>query len=552
MRFNFRVRASFVVFALTALLGACGGKGTDTSTPNPPGPPGPPDTQDTQDTSTQTHTGDTALPLKGFVRVARDDSRLEDQGLSVWTYEVREQGYLTNDGTAPRFHMLVDADWVDDGTARPAIFWLHGGVLGIAGDETYGRFCSFETVWKKGEENSLVQLVRSAIDEHDLIFTMAKQRGWFVIVPESDWCDFWAGRGPEDPVHTDNYSLWHIESILDRLEWKEGLDGIRVDPSNVYAWGTSIGGAGVLPVAHGLDGDDERFAGVVSDSGPTALAKWEVNDWYSPILSHLFGGLPSDEEGKETAYAENYHWVDGSMLVTERGFQTPVFHAFNRYDTLTPLAQSRAFDSALSEEYLSQGVRYISHDFEHHAPGDRYHTQTQGRMLPWGYTAYAAMEFLSGKSVRFIEAEAFCDIECNVEEEDGDEGNQASSPYSMGTVVTRSRDDGEGTLHEGQLPESLVRGVPLLVSLVMVGSDFGMLDDQVVAATITIETAKTTLAEKRLQVAELSPLTASAEYAQINATTLAVTLPLDETVSLKIAYHGVGKVWFDGAWVLKD
>ena len=542
------------MLAFSLSLYGCGGKAEDTARPNPPGPPDTSDTTDTTDTDTEPpHTGDTAaLPSKGFVRVQRDAERLEDQGLSVWSYEVRDQGYLTNDGGSPRFQMVLDPEWADDGEQHPVMFWLHGGVLGIPGDETYGRFCSFETKWKAGEENSLVQLVSAAIEEHDLILAMAKERGWIVVVPESDWCDFWAGRGPEDAVHTSNYSLWHIESILDRLEWPGGLDGVRVQPASVYAWGTSIGGAGVLPVAHGLDGEDQRFAAVVSDSGPAALSRWEVNDWYSPILAHLFGGLLNDEEGKPTEYAENYTWVDGTLLVSERDFRTPVFHAYNRYDTLTPFPQSQAFDAALESTYLPEGVRYFSHDFEHRAPGDRYHTQTQGRAMPWGYTAYAAMEFLSGKTVRFIEAESFCETGCNLEEEDGTEGNQAPSSYSRGTVITRSPDDGEGILHEGVLPSTLQQAAPMLLSVVLVGSDLGTLEDDEVAATITIETEKETLLQSRVQAGTWLTTTVEGEQAQIAATSFEVTLPLGDEVTFRIDYHGAGKVWFDGIWVLRE
>ena len=549
MVYSFRVLA--VALAWSIALFGCGGKSEDTARPNPPGPP---DTTDTTDTHTgPVHTGDTAgLPSKGFVRVQRDAERLEALDLSVWSYEVRDQGYLTNDGTAPRFHMVLDPEWAEDEEERPVIFWLHGGVLGIPGDETYGRFCSFETKWKKGEENSLVQLVRGAIEEHDLILSMARDRGWIFVVPESDWCDFWAGRGPEDPVHTSNYSLWHIESILDRLEWPEGLDGVHVNPSQVYAWGTSIGGAGVLPVAHGLNGDDPRFAAVVSDSGPAALSKWEVNEWYSPILAHLFGGLPSDEEGKPTEYAENYNWVDGTLLLSERGFRTPVFHAYNRYDTLTPFSQSQAFDAGLEAAYLPEGVRYLSHDFEHRAPGERFHTQTQGRMMPWGYTAYAAMEFLSGKAVRFIEAESFCDTGCNLEEEEGTEGNQDPSPYSRGTVITRSPEDGEGILHEGVLSSTLARTEPLMLSLVLIATDLGALDNSVIAATITIETEKETIAQTRVQSGIWQATSTDGEQAQLAATTLGVTLPLGEEVTFRIDYHGVGKLWFDGLWVFQE
>ena len=496
--------------------------------------------------------GDSALPETGIVRVQVDAGRLEDVDLVVWTYEVRDLGYASNDDEAPRFHLVVNEERVSAGEPQPLLVWLHGGVSGIPDDEEFGTFCSMYAEANKG--STLLEIIQGAVDSHGNLWSLADQRGWMIAIPESTWCDHWAGRGADDPMNPTNYSLVHIETILDALT--DGLDGVQADSSAVYAWGTSIGGAGVFPVAYGLDGQSSRFAGVVADSGPVSLTEWYETDYYRPVVEHLVGGAAYDEKtGEATEYMSAYSLIDGPLLIQQNGFRVPVFSAYNTYDTLTTVQHGDNLEAALETHYGADGARYFSHDFQHYAPGERYHTQTQGSYVPWLYTAESAFSFLEGREVRFLEAESFCDegVCALIQETDADADENASS-FSLGGVVKKEPKDGFGTLFSGTLPDDLPRGVEIELLVITKATGLQSSNNDLLVTDMTVwSEGNAVVAHRRLNAMDFAPegeASLAQHQAQVEATRFSMTLPEDGDHWLEMTYEARGTVYLDGFWVL--
>ena len=500
---------------------------------------GPGHTGDTTDTHTETGVAE------GIQLVSTDDAGLANIGLQVRSYTIN-RGYTTNDGELPKFHLVAEEGAFADGASHPLLVWLHGGVIGIAGDEEEGTFCTW-TPPKTFEGGGIPALVDNAIYNHDHIFAMAAERGWAVMVPESTWCDLWQGRGAEDPVADDHMSLFHIEQILDGLE--AGETELETDPSQVFAWGTSIGGLGVLPVSWGSRGDGARFAGVVSDSGPVWMTDWVDNPTYTDILAHILGDAPYDDKEQPTDTWDTWARVDAPLLMGELGYRVPVFHTYNTYDGLTPVSHGDAMKSALVDHYGTSD-RWFSYDLLHHAPGNDNHTQTQNDRPPMSYTSAAAVEFLAGRSVSIYEAEATCDPGfCNLVNESDDEGY---ATYSQGVATARDESQGPGSLYRGLVPPTIPRGVAVDLMLVITGDDFTTHPESSAVLDIDLRVDGKPIWSRALLVGDLA-WEADADVDQVlahhAATTISTVLPAGD-IQLALEGHGRGSLWFDAVWVL--
>ncbi|MFH1463735.1 MAG: hypothetical protein ABIO70_05040 [Pseudomonadota bacterium] len=501
----------------------------------------PDDTQDTRDTGPVVED-----PLLGVEQISFDNTGFGIYGLAHATYEMSAQhqgGYRTTEDTNPRFHLVAKPSAFVDGLPHPVLVWLHGGVAGVIGDETMlGQTCELAGV---------EELIENALRGHPLILAELAAREWIMMVPESTWCDVWAGLGPEDPVDTRHASLAHIDWTLRALE--AGLDGIAVDTSRYYAWGTSVGGAGVWPVAHGFPGQHRPFAAVVSDSGPMILTTWYDTLQGQSVLDSLLGGPPTDGESP-TEWYPNWQRADGQLLVEEMGLRTPAFVAFNTQDHICSPVYGDTITGVMEAIYTPEGARFFSHDFDHAGPGEFAHTQTVQDDPPAIYTAEAAFSFLEGAGVSFTEAETTCP-DCQVETAPEDATfTDHMTHFSASAAVVRLASDGPGALYEGVLGGDIPRGVGLRLMVTLDIDDISACDAKDRVVSFALAAGEETLATGGLLPAEVADLGSPVGLAmtQIARSTLAAPtgLPAEGDVTLTVTTNGCADVWLDGYWAL--
>jgi hypothetical protein len=508
---------------------------------------------DTHESGETAETGDPGTGLTGVEKRARDVDSLRESGLEVVTYAFTDEhvpAYTDTEGNEPLFHVIRPTEFSDPSAPRPVLIWLHGGVGGIDDDPEQNRFCT---------AGGVSGLVDNALFNHRLVLYNVKIRDWIMVVPETSWCDLWTGLGEADPVDTTHKSTMHVEQILDALE--AGLDGITIDTEQVFAWGTSIGGSGVFPVSYGTGGTS-RYAGVISDSGPMITSRWYNSFADGDLVTHVFGGDPylDEEDTKPSEHWDNYTRVDASLLITERDYRLPIFSVFNTFDTLTSETHGERLEEVMEAHYGPEGVRYFSKNFNHHAPGVTYHTQTPFDSHPWGYINTMAFEFLSGQHVMMFEAEKLCLLElCNVVDEDDKKLGMVVSRHSDGASIHAEGREDRGTMFQALLPPSIPRDVPLKLIFAVDVTDMGSVRDKDPMLTFSLKRQGETLQELTLtgEGAITGRDRAPPRYsAQIDATTLIPDIEgydagvLPDDVSLTVRFWGRGEIYFDALWVL--
>ena len=500
---------------------------------------------------------ETGSPLDGVEEIGRDFTSLEEMNIEVVTYALNKDFtpyYTDNDGNPPKFHVVRPRTFADPDAAHPVLVWLHGGVAGVDEDKDRNRFCS-----AKGVED----LVRNAIYNHELVLYFLMERDWIMIVPETNWCDLWAGLGDQDPTDTNHKSTFHIENILDILE--VGVDDMVVDTDQYYLWGTSIGGSGVFPVSYGSGAETSRFAAAISDSGPLHTARWFDSKIENDVVSHVVGGDPYEDEADTipSKYWDRYTRIDGTLLISERGFRVPVFSVYNSYDTLTSIEHGLALESSMETHYRPDGVRFFSKNVKHRSPGSTFHTQTPFDAAPWGYINRAAFGFLEGHQVVMLEAEDLCEVKkgCPVVDENSSDKAIANEiqRHSQAAALYVSDTDPPGILFNEPLPAEIPRGVPLeLMLAVEVKSTGSALGTDSLLSFILTDSNGVLLQEQSLIANDAATgiLPPARHAAQIAATTVVPAITdldpgvLPEDVTLTVFYHGHGSIYFDAIWAI--
>jgi hypothetical protein len=508
------------------------------------------------DTAAPEDSGDPPADLAlGIKRLKLDRQGLADMSLEVATYSVgpRHPDYTPdNEGNPPVFHVIRPSDADPNVGPRPALVWLHGGVKGVDDDPDRNLFCSAEGV---------ADIVEHAIYDHTLVLQHARDRDWLVIVPETTWCDLWAGLGDDDPVDTNHRSIVHVHHILDALE--VGFDDMSIDPGQVYAWGTSIGGAGVFPLAWGTGGPS-RIQAMISDSGPVITTDWFDSAVDNDVVTHVLGGDPyADEEDTiPSEFWPNYARIDAGLLMSEHGFRVPVFAAFNHYDIFTDITHGEALLTSLNTHYGPDGTHFFYHDFNHRAPGFTYHTQTPFDVPPSGYTNAAAFRFLDGQNVQFFEAEDMCTLAgCRIADEDmtpGEVGERVSW-HSQGRAVYAAGAQDAGTIFEADLPDKIPNDQPVELMFVVELTDRDDVASDAEILTITLWIDGGPEQTTTLTLADLpgKPMAPAEDMVQHMASTTVIpalkghepgTLPPE--TQLRVDFAGQGSVFLDGIWVL--
>lgn len=406
--------------------------------------------------------GDSADPNGEWIVSALDTERFADEGYEIVTWTLNQALPDAYDSPFedldPTFYMVRPTRRAD--ATGPVIVWFHGGTLGVedgdAGDETdeIGG-CSEEKVLQNAEktlENEFLPVVASM------------RRGWAILIPRNDWCDYWTGLGDDDPVEPGvRYGYENVARMLDFV-----LDGQAGYPATGerYAWGTSAGGGAAIHVAAKYGG----FSSIVSDSAPSSMFLYWAAVPSAP--ERIFGGPPYDEAGAKTVYYDRYAAASAETLITDLGFEVPIAVTWNRKDTLNGPTQPTSLVNALSATYTAKGIGWYEHDYSHLAPAPYYHTQSKWPQVPWGYTGQALMQFFDGEHLLWVEAEdgclgdlaALCEVGAVVEEAtDADH----VAAFSNGTMIQAKSSEGSGVAWVDTLPDDLPLDTEITATMVI-------------------------------------------------------------------------------------
>jgi hypothetical protein len=500
------------------------------------------------DTDADTDTSPTDIPW--IIEIVRDTRTYGEIGVEVVTYAItadNPSGYRDQEGGDPLFHVIRPVAFTDPDAEHPVLMWLHGSAQGVDDDEALSVRCGAD---------GIAQVVSDAVTEHHFVAAEVANREWIWVVPENTWCDLWTGLGAADPVDPAHHGAEHVQTILDALE--TGFDGLKSDPTQLYGWGTSIGGAGIV-VAAGAD-TPSRFAAIVVDSSPINTSSWYNLPSEAPYLDHILGGAPYDDGGAPTAVFPNYERVDATLLVPN-GMRVPMFQVYNTYDALVPIRQNTELAAVIDAEYPADDVRYFHHDVAHHAPSNSFHVQTGYERPPFSYTTRAAFRFLDGANVGYYEAEDTCDADvCTIVAETGTGELESMSAYSQGAAVVREAASGGGVMYSGTVPSTVPRGARLTLLPVVAGEDLSAAapaDDVAVLELLRDGAVVSSLTIERGDLAAGSAESHAAYYAQVLNTGWPIDLtgdgapdPLTEgdTYTIRVTHQGRGKVWLDGFW----
>lgn len=446
---------------------------------------GQPDTRDTGHTAHTGHTGetgesgdtdtdDTFEPGDGeYIIVALDNDRFADEGYEIVTYGLNPDSSAWFDSPFealdPTFYMVRPIS-VDDATG-PILVWFHGGTL-AAEEETEIGGCSEEKVLEHAEktlENEFLPVVGSM------------RRGWSVLIPRNDWCDYWTGLGDEDPVEPGaRWGYVNVERMLDFV-----LSGEAGYPATGerYAWGTSAGGGAAIHVTNRYGG----FSGIVSDSAPSSMFLYYETAPEAPL--GVFGGAPYDEAGVETEAYPRYAAASAETLITDLDYRVPIAVTWNTQDTLNSPGQPRSLVEALDSTYTPAGINWFEHDFDHPSPAPYYHTQSKWPQVPWGYTGQALFDFFDGKTVLWVEAEdgclgdlaSLCDVG-TLTVAAGEDDHAAA--FSGGAYLEARGADGKGVLWADYVPAEVPVATEVTATLVVEIQGLDGLDADRVVGTL--------------------------------------------------------------------
>jgi hypothetical protein len=532
---------------LAYVLSGCGGEPTDTS-PTATSTIATSTTTETAATGTSTGTT-TTKPDKwdGWEMVDSDTEGYDLYGYVLETWQVgpkAENYFQTNLGTERTFYLLRPQETPLEEVNL--LVSLHGGAVDDDSAEDYytEKEDPFQTKCGLAQEVSIGFAAFRHLQIHEIM-----TRGWAQVVPVNLWCDFWVGRGEDDPVDQENHmSYVHVSETLDFL-----LDGAGgFDVADLYIWGNSSGGAAAIPLAHWYDGVD----GVVSDSPPCKMEEYYYDDQSS--LKHIFGGRPFDGL-KETEFIQNYRDVSCDWLVASGGYDVPTYVTYNVRDALTGSYSPEAFAAAADAVWPSAGVRYGYHDLDHDSPGLTFHTQTRSSDTIGQYTTVAMFSFLEGATVKWAEAEAGCSTwPCDV----GSVLNAKKSPMepvlknsSKSSAIVVRQASGAGVAYTGRLPEDYADGETLKAVFVLeVEGLTPVVPDSDVLLTISYENDSGVIVSQNVTAGDIvtdifvvgktvdkTKERHQRHMKQYSASSLSFTVQDPKTSRLTVSYTGAGE-----------
>lgn len=424
--------------------------------------------------SGDTHTGETGDPWEPgdgeYIIADLDADRFADEGYEVltWTLNPESEAWFDSpfDDLDPTFYMIRPAD--TDLATGPILVWFHGGTL-AAEEETEIGGCSEEKVLEHAEKT---------IENEFLPVVAAIRRGWAILIPRNDWCDYWTGLGDEDPVAPgERWGYVNVERMLDFV-----LAGDAGYPASGerYAWGTSAGGGAAIHVTNRYGG----FSGIVSDSAPSSMFLYYETSPEAP--RDVFGGAPFDDAGEPTEAYDRFAAASAETIISDLGYRVPIAVTWNTLDTLNSPGQPRSLVSALEETYTPEGVNWFEHDLDHPSPAPYYHTQSKWPQVPWGYTGQALFDFFDGHQLLWVEAEDGCTGDlasvCELGElvEATSEADHAAA-FSAAAYLEARGADGKGILWADLVPGEVPIDTEVTATLVveMQGLD-GLEEDKVV------------------------------------------------------------------------
>ena len=275
------------------------------------------------DSETGTETHDSSNAAGEFLPIEVDQEQYADAGYEVVTYALNpdadNQYASLLEGYAPTFYIIRPIERVSD--EIPTLFWYHGGAIGDDSntDDEMPQGCGADKVIYNAEKT---------LESEFLPVTLSTRFQWAMVVPRNDWCDYWLGQGPDDPIDPErHYGYYHVKRVLDFV--MSGDAGYS--PSDeVYGWGTSAGGGAAIHIAARMG--ENTFKGIIVDSAPSSMFVYHDSD--PEVLEHLFGGAPYDDAGEPTDAYAGYAEASGETLVQDGGFRTPVYVTWNTKDRL--------------------------------------------------------------------------------------------------------------------------------------------------------------------------------------------------------------------------
>ena len=354
---------------------------------------------------------------------------------------------------------------------------------------------------------------------------LAMDRGWTLLVPRNDWCDFWTGLGPEDPIDPETrFGYYHFQRVVGFLA--AGEAGYEAT-GPFYGWGRDSGGAAAIHVAH----KSGLFDALVVDSAPSSMF---LNHLSSPdSVESLLGGPPYDAEGEASAWFDEYSQVSAETLVADHGFQVPLYVAWNSQDQEVDPEHALFLLEALEESY-PQEVRWGSQDFHHLAPGDTAHLQSTRAEPPWGYTGLGLVDFLEGQELVWLEAEQGCEeiptvctIGQVVSEESDPNGNV--SDFSQGAIRQGLVSEGPGVLWSTNLENLPIDTEIRATAVVQVQGLDSLAPDALIARFgLTVDQETTEVSLRRADFAPEVGASSSQWIHQYRATSLSLTHALGD------------------------
>ena len=441
---------------------------------------------------------DTTSLLDDYVVTELDQTTYAMQGYEVATFELApdaDDPYPSLlEGYTPTFYVVRPMEIGE--APLNTMLWFHGGALGDDSSGELPRGCQAEQV---------IDYATRTITSDFLPLTMSMSQGWAMVLPRNDWCDYWTGLGPTDPVDPErHYGYYHTARMLDFVR----AGGAGWTPDRLFSWGTSAGGGAAIHVPARYDAD--LFEGVISDSAPSSMLLYYNTD--PQAIGHIFGGGPTDSP----EVAARYQQASAETLISELGLELPIYVTWNVKDTLVGVAQPLSLIKAMEDHYAPAGVNHGAHDYNHRSPGDQYHTQSKWPHVPWGYTGDAMFRFLDGADITWVEAEDACGgplakscvlgaVRTEDDPLDKEEGPPAPSviDFSGGAVIETLPAEGEGVAMVMAIPESIPPGETDAVLVVEAFELQGLKLDTAVGVLIFTEGERR--AERTLYVRDFVP-----------------------------------------------
>jgi len=440
---------------------------------------------------------DTNRP-RDFILWTWDDETWEDDHYVIDTYQLDEDGdeaYMGLYGASPTFYLMRPENVEDE--PRDVLVWFHGGAMGDdAKVVDKSQDIPYSCVPDRVEDNAL-----KAVQDDLVANALARQEGWAILVPRNDWCDAWAGQGPDDPVDPEHHlGYYHASRVFDFVF--AGGAGFEFS-GNLYGWGTSMGATATMIAASRYQ--PHPFTAMISDSGPSSMFEYHSINHFGTddeICEHLFGGPPYDDKGQATQYWDNYAGASGETLVSQGLLRTPIYNYWNSQDALCDAEHIEVLEVAMDEHYPADGVRYGFHDLSHPYPGTNFHTQTPNPLPPAGYVAYAAVEFLKGWNAEWIEGEDGCqgDLEslCELGYVVTYDDDKRMDAFSAAAGRTSSIKDGPGVVWCDEIPSSLVPGQEVRLLMAVAAERLELVAEKILVATLSYYEGGSLMAEQDL------------------------------------------------------